>query len=81
MDNLGFTHPVSIDVSWTGFGALAVSVSPSQAFLTGISMRKQRASTATGSVTFDGVALVNSDANHSITPFIRNDEERYVTTP
>jgi hypothetical protein len=80
-DSGGASHQVSVDVSWTGFGPLEVSVNPSQAFLTGTSMRKQRAATATGIVTFDGVRLVDGAANHFITPFIRNDEERNVTTP
>jgi hypothetical protein len=81
LDNLGTSHQVSVDVSWTGFGPLEVSVNPTQAFLTGTSMRKQRAASATGIVTFDGVRLVDGAANHFITPFIRNDEERFVTTP
>lgn len=80
-DNSGGTHLVSIDVSWTGAGPLETSVNPSQGFLVGTSMRKQRAATATGIVTFDGVALVNGNANHFVTPFIRNDEERFTTTP
>ena len=80
-DNLGVTHQVSIDVSWTGSGALETSVDPSQGFLVGTSMRKQRGATATGTVTFDGEALVSGAANHRLTPFIRTDEERYTETP
>lgn len=80
-DTSGVSHVVSIDVSWTGAGPLETSVNPTQGFLVGTSIRKQRAATATGTVTFDGPALVSGDANHFITPFIRTDEDRYTTTP
>jgi hypothetical protein len=80
-DSLGETHPVTIDVTWTGDGPLATSVDPSQGFGVGTSTRKQRAATATGTVTFDGNVLVSGAANHRITPFIRTDEERFTFTP
>jgi hypothetical protein len=81
-DNSGMSHEVTIDVSWTGFGPLETSVNPSQGSRIGTSTRKQRAATATGTVTFDGGVLVSGEANHPfITPFIRTDEERFTDTP
>ncbi len=81
-DNSGINHAVTIDVSWTGSGALETSVNPTQGSRIGTSTRKQRAATATGTVTFDGDVLVSGEANHPfITPFIRTDEERFTDTP
>ena len=80
-DNSGITHQVTIDVSWTGSGAIKTSVNPSQGFRVGTSTRKERAAMATGTVTFDGAVLVSGSANHFLTPFIRTDEERYTETP
>jgi hypothetical protein len=80
-DIFGATHVVTIDVTWTGDGPLETSVNPTQGFGVGTSTRKQRAATATGTVTFDGDVLVSGAANHRITPFIRTDEERFVFTP
>jgi hypothetical protein len=71
-DNLGGTHPVSFDVTWTGTGPLETTVN------TAGSKRKQRTATATGNVTFDGVALVDGPADHPTrpAPFIRVDTEK-----
>ncbi len=82
-DNSGVTHNVTIDVSWTGSGGLQTTVSPSQSpgFQVGTSTRKERAATATGTVTFDGAVLVSGANNHFLEPFIRTDEERYVRLP
>jgi hypothetical protein len=80
-DTFGATHVVTIDVTWTGDGRLETSVNPTQGFGVGTSTRKQRAATATGTVTFDGDVLVSGPANHPIAPFIRTDEERFVITP
>jgi hypothetical protein len=82
-DNSGINHDVTIDVSWTGEGAIETSVSPSQSpgFQVGTSTRKERTATATGTVTFDGGVLVSGQTNHFLTPFIRTDEERYTRLP
>ena len=71
-DNVGGTHQVSFDVAWTGFGPLETTVNGPG------SKRKQRAATATGQVTFDGVVLVDGEANHPTrpAPFIRVDTEK-----
>jgi hypothetical protein len=71
-DNLGGTHQVSFDVVWTGSGPLQTTVNGSG------SKRKERAASATGQVIFDGVALVNGDADHPTraAPFIRVDTEQ-----
>ena len=79
-DIFGVRHTVSVDVAWTGRGALETSVNPTQGFRVGTSIRQQRAATATGTVTYDGQVLVSGEANHRITPFIRTDEDRYTTT-
>ena len=71
-DNLGGTHTVTFDVTWTGVGPVETSVN------TAGSKRKQRTATATGQVTFDGVVLVDGPANHPTrpAPFIRVDTEK-----
>jgi hypothetical protein len=71
-DNLGGTHQVSFDVAWTGTGPLETTVN------TAGSKRQQREATATGRVTFDGVVLVDGEANHPTrpAPFIRVDTEK-----
>lgn len=71
-DNLGGTHTVTFDVTWTGVGPIETSVN------TAGSKRKQREATATGRVTFDGVVLVDGAANHPTrpAPFIRVDTEK-----
>lgn len=71
-DNLGGTHQVSFDVAWTGVGPIETTVNGPG------SKRQQREATATGSVTFDGVLLVNGTANHPTrpAPFIRVDTEK-----
>ena len=71
-DNLGGTHQVSFDVTWTGVGPIETTVNGPG------SKRQQREATATGSVTFDGVLLVNGAANHPTrpAPFIRVDTEK-----
>jgi hypothetical protein len=71
-DNLGGTHQVSFDVTWTGVGPLEATVNVSG------SKRKEREATATGQVTFDGAVLVNGENNHPTrpAPFIRVDTEK-----
>jgi hypothetical protein len=71
-DNLGGTHAVTFDVTWTGVGPIETTVN------TAGSKRKQREATATGRVTFDGVVLVDGAANHPTrpAPFIRIDTEK-----
>jgi hypothetical protein len=71
-DNLGGTHEVSFDVTWTGVGPLETTVNGPG------SKRQQREATATGQVTFDGDVLVNGEANHPTrpAPFIRVDTEK-----
>lgn len=71
-DNLGGTHQVSFDVAWTGVGPIETTVNGPG------SKRRQREATATGSVTFDGLLLVNGTANHPTrpAPFIRVDTEK-----
>jgi hypothetical protein len=71
-DNLGGTHEVSFDVTWTAVGPLETTVN------TAGSKRQQRTATATGEVTFDGVILVDGPANHPTrpAPFIRVDTEK-----
>ena len=84
-DNLGVTHQVSFDVTWTGHGGLETSVqtTSNQGFRINTSTRKQREATATGTVTFDGNVLVDGAANHPTrpAPFIRTDEERTTRPP
>jgi hypothetical protein len=71
-DNLGVTHLVSFDVTWTAVGPLQTTVNGPG------SKRQQREATATGQVTFDGEVLVDGDANHPTrpAPFIRVDTEK-----
>ncbi len=84
-DNLGVTHQVSFDVTWTGHGGLETDVETTshQGFRINTSTRKQRVATATGTVTFDGAVLVDGAANHPTrpAPFIRTDEERTTRPP
>jgi hypothetical protein len=78
-DNIGATHQVSFDVTWTGVGRLEKTVrKTSNQQVRNTSTTKQRAATATGRVTFDGSVLVDGAANHPTrpAPFIRTDEER-----
>ena len=71
-DNLGGTHQVTFDVTWTAVGALVTTVNGPG------SKRQQREATATGRVTFDGQVLVDGPANHPTrpAPFIRVDTEK-----
>jgi hypothetical protein len=71
-DNLGGTHQVSFDVSWTAVGPLMTTVNGPG------SKRQQRTATATGQVTFDGQVLVDGANNHPTrpAPFIRVDTEK-----
>jgi hypothetical protein len=71
-DNLGGTHQVSFDVTWTAVGPLETTVNGPG------SKRQQREATATGQVTFDGEVLVDGEANHPTrpAPFIRFDTEK-----
>jgi hypothetical protein len=76
---------VTFDVTWTGVGPVATDVrtTSNQGFSVNTSTRKQRAATATGTVTFDGAVLVDGPANHPTrpAPFIRTDEERTTRMP
>jgi hypothetical protein len=71
-DNLGGTHQVSFDVTWTAVGPLETTVNGPG------SKRQQRQATATGQVIFDGEVLVDGEANHPTrpAPFIRVDTEK-----
>jgi hypothetical protein len=71
-DNFGGTHQVTFDVTWTAVGPLQTTVNGPG------SKRQQREATATGQVTFDGVVLVDGEANHPTrpAPFIRVDTEK-----
>jgi hypothetical protein len=71
-DNLGGTHQVSFDITWTAVGPLVTTVNGPG------SKRQQRQATATGQVTFDGEVLVDGAANHPTrpAPFIRVDTEK-----
>jgi hypothetical protein len=71
-DNLGGTHQVSFAVTWTGVGPLETTVNGPG------SKRQQREAVATGQVIFDGVVLVDGDADHPTrpAPFIRVDTEK-----
>jgi hypothetical protein len=71
-NNLGGTHQVSFDVTWTAVGPLVTTVNGPG------SKRQQREATATGRVTFDGDILVDGAANHPTrpAPFIRVDTEK-----
>jgi hypothetical protein len=79
-DNLGVTHVVTFDVTWTGVGPMETSVrtTSNQGFRINTSTRKQREATAVGEVTFDGTVLVDGPADHPErpAPFIRTDQER-----
>jgi hypothetical protein len=71
-DNLGGTHQVTFDVTWTGVGPLETTVNGPG------SKRQEREAIATGRVTFDGELLVDVEANHPTrpAPFIRVDTEK-----
>jgi hypothetical protein len=71
-DNLGGTHQVTFDVTWTGVGPLETTVNGPG------SKRQEREAIATGRVTFDGELLVDGEANHPTrpAPFIRVDTEK-----
>jgi hypothetical protein len=71
-DNLGGTHEVTFDVAWTGVGPVKTTVNSAG------SKRQERAATATGQVTFDGLILVDGPSNHPTrpAPFIRVDTEK-----
>jgi hypothetical protein len=71
-DNLGGTHTVTFDVTWTGDGPIETTVNGPG------SKRQQRTATATGQVTFDGAVLVDGPNNHPTRPepFIRVDTEK-----
>ena len=71
-DDLGETHLVTFDVTWTAVGLLVTIVNGPG------SKRQQREATATGQVTFDGDVLVDGPADHPTrpAPFIRVDTEK-----
>lgn len=65
-DIFGVFHNVSFDVTWTAVGPLETTINGPG------STQKQRDAVATGTVTFDGVVLVDGPANHPTRPaFIR----------
>ena len=74
-DNLGATHTVSFDVTWTGEGPLQTTVNAPG------SIRKQRAATATGQVIFDDNVLVDGIADHPTRPAVHPHRHREVTRP
>lgn len=71
-DNSGGLHAVAVDVTWTAIGPVVSTTNGPG------STRKERAAAATGTVTFDGVTLVDGPANHPTqpAPFIRVDIEK-----
>ena len=71
-DNLGGTHTVAFDVTWTGVGKVETTLNGPG------SKRRQREATATGQVVFGGIVLVDGVANHPTrpAPFIRVDTEK-----
>lgn len=71
-DNLGGTHTVSFDATWTGVGPIETTVN------TPGSKTKIRQATATGRVVFDGVVIADGPPNHPTRPgpFIRVDTEK-----
>jgi hypothetical protein len=71
-DNVGGSHTVSFDVTWTGVGPVETTVNVAG------SKRKEREATASGQVTFDGDVLVAGEADHPTrpAPFIRVDTEK-----
>lgn len=77
-DNSGVDHQVTFDVAWTGVGGLDTEVTTFTGFRTLIHTEKERAATATGTVTFDGAVLVDGDANHVLTPEITTEEDKSI---
>ena len=71
-DNVGGTHHVSFDVTWTAVGSLETTVNGPG------SKRQQRQATATGELIFDGDVIVDGPADHPTrpAPFIRVDTEK-----
>ena len=71
-DNLGGTHQVTIDVTWTAVGKLVTTNNGPG------SKRLQREAIATGQVIFDGDVLVDGPADQPtrLAPFIRVDTEK-----
>jgi len=71
-DNVGGSHTVSFDVTYTAVGPLRTEVNGPG------SKRVEREATATGQVTFDGILIVNGANNHPTrpAPFIRVDTEK-----
>lgn len=71
-DNLGGTHQVTFDVTWTAVGKLVTTNNGPG------SKRLQREAVATGQVIFDGDVLVDGPADHPTrpAPFIRVDIEK-----
>jgi hypothetical protein len=83
-DNLGASHQVTFDVTYTGVSSVETSVETrsNEGFSINTSTRKQRDATATGVVTFDGAVVVDGAANHPTRAmFIRTDEERTTRPP
>jgi hypothetical protein len=84
-DNLGVTHQVTFDVTWTAVGALQTSTRTfvAEGFRVTTTTRKEREAVADGRVTFDGTVLVDGANNHPTrpAPFIRTDEDRSTRMP
>ena len=70
-DNRGGVHTVSVDAHWTGTGGIMTTVNVPG------SKSKERSATATATIVFDGVTLVDGDTNFPFpAPFIRVDTEK-----
>ena len=71
-DIFGVAHEVFFDVTWTAVGAVETTINGPG------SSRRQREAIASGTVTFDGVVLVEGQALHPTRPepFIRTDLEK-----
>jgi hypothetical protein len=84
-DNLGVTHQVTFDVTWTAVGELQTSTRTfvAEGFRVTTTTRKEREAVADGRVTFDGTVLVDGPNNHPTrpAPFIHTDEDRSTRMP
>jgi hypothetical protein len=70
-DNRGGLHTVSVDARWAGTGPIVTTVNGPG------SKRKERSATATATIVFDGITLVDGAANFPFpAPFIRVDIEK-----
>jgi hypothetical protein len=70
-DNRSGVHTVSVDARWTGTGSIITTVNGPG------SKSKERSATATATIAFDGITLVDGAANFPFpAPFIRVDIEK-----